>query len=87
MFGVGLFLAGFGAGWVVRGTVESSRAVFVKAVAGAMGAADRVQRAIAMEREHLEDFYAEARTLFEQNRARRNSTTVETEPNNDRAAA
>ena len=87
MFGFSLFLAGFGSGWVARGTVESSRALFVKVLAGAMGAADRVQRAVAMEREHLEDIYAEARTLFEQNRARRAANEAATEAVNDRAAA
>lgn len=86
MFGFGMFLAGFGAGWVSRGTVESSRAAAVKVVAGVMGAVDRVKRAVAMEREHLEDLYAEAQSLFEQKRARSAGVPVEVQAVNDRAA-
>ncbi len=86
MFGLG-FLAGFGTGWLVRSTAESSHAVFVKLVASAMGAKDRVERAMALEREHLEDIVAEARSIFEHNRARRHAGRAGTEPVNDRAAA
>ena len=71
MTSLGLFLAGFGVGWVARSTVDSSRGAVVSTLAAAMGAFERVQRAIAMEREHIEDLIAEARTFHESRKARR----------------
>ncbi len=71
MFGFGMFLAGFGAGWVARSAVDSSRSAVVATIAAAMGAVERVQRAVAMEREHLEDLVAEARAHHEARKARR----------------
>jgi hypothetical protein len=71
MISFGLFLAGFGAGWVARSAVDSSRGAVVATMAAAMGAWDRVQRAVAMEREHLEDLVAEARAQHEASKARR----------------
>jgi hypothetical protein len=71
MIRFGLFLAGFGAGWVARSAVDSSRGAIVTTLAAAMGAVERVQRAIAMEREHLEDLVAEARAVHQAQVARR----------------
>jgi hypothetical protein len=82
----GIFLAGFGTGWVARSTVTSSRDAAVKMIAGALGAADRVRRAIAMEREHVEDLYAEAQATFRGRRARREGTPETQRAANDSAA-
>jgi hypothetical protein len=67
---VGYFVAGFTAGWAVRTTVDSSRALAVKAISNLYGVVDRAGRAIGMEREHLEDLFAEARAKYEADRAR-----------------
>jgi hypothetical protein len=67
---VGYFVAGFAAGWAVRTTVDSSRALAVKAISSIYGVVDRAGRAIGMEREHLEDLFAEARAKYEADRAR-----------------
>jgi hypothetical protein len=61
MVSIGLFLAGFTSGWIARSSVDSSRGAVVKGISALMYAADRVKRAVAMEREHLEDLLAEAR--------------------------
>lgn len=58
---LGLFGAGFAAGWVVRGSVDSSRGAVVGAIAAAYGAVDRVRRFVAIERENIEDLFAEAK--------------------------
>ncbi len=62
---VGLFLAGFATGWVVRSTVDSSRGLAVGAIAALYGAADRIKRLVAIEREHLEDLVAEGRAKYQ----------------------
>jgi hypothetical protein len=67
---VGFFVAGFAAGWAVRTTVDSSRALAVKAISSLYGVVDRAGRAVGMEREHLEDLFAEARAKYEAERAR-----------------
>ncbi len=67
---VGYFLAGFASGWAVRTTVDSSRALAVKVIAGFYGVVDTASRAVGMEREHLEDLLAEARAKYEADRAR-----------------
>jgi hypothetical protein len=71
---VGYFVAGFAAGWAVRTTVDSSRALAVKAISSIYGVVDRAGRAIGMEREHLEDLFAEARAKYEADRARATRT-------------
>ena len=58
---LGLFSAGFAAGWVVRGSVDSSRGALVGAIAAVYGAVDRAKRFVAIERENLEDLFAEAK--------------------------
>jgi hypothetical protein len=74
---VGLFVAGFAAGWVVRSAVDSSHDLAVGMIAGAYGAYDRTKRLIAIEREHLEDLIAEGKARYESKRARssRSDTT------------
>lgn len=67
---VGLFMAGFASGWVVRSTVDSSRGVAVGLIAAAYGAVDRAKRFVAIEREHLEDLWAEGKAQYEVKRAR-----------------
>jgi hypothetical protein len=62
---VGIFLAGFASGWVVRSTVDSSRGLAVGAISAFYGTVDRVKRLIAVEREHLEDLLAEGRAKYE----------------------
>jgi hypothetical protein len=74
---LGIFVAGFASGWAVRTTVDSSRTLAVKLLARAHGVADRAGRAIGMEREHLEDLFAEARAKYEADRARATRTTAE----------
>ncbi len=64
------FVAGFASGWAVRTTVDSSRGLAVKVLAGFYGIVDRTSRAVGMEREHLEDLLAEARAKYEADRDR-----------------
>jgi len=71
---VGLFVAGFAAGWVVRSAVDSSHDLAVGMIAGAYGAYDRTKRLIAIEREHLEDLLAEGKARYEAKRARTTRT-------------
>jgi hypothetical protein len=68
MKGLGIFLAGFASGWVVRSTVDSSRGLAVAGVSTAYGALDRLRTLLAIEREHLEDLVAEGRTKHEADR-------------------
>jgi hypothetical protein len=67
---VGLFLAGFASGWVVRTTVDSSRSLAVGLISTFYEVSDRLNRVVSMEREHLEDLIAEGRARFETDRAR-----------------
>lgn len=55
------FALGFAAGWLARGTADSSRSAATTILAGAISAAGRIRRAIAIEKDHLEDLVAEAR--------------------------
>jgi hypothetical protein len=71
---VGLFVAGFAAGWVVRSAVDSSHDLAVGMIAGAYGVYDRTKRLIAIEREHLEDLVAEGKARYESKRARSSRT-------------
>ena len=70
MFGLGLFVAGFASGWVVRSAVESSHDLAVGLVSVAYGAYDRTSALVAIEREHLEDLVAEGKARYEAKRAR-----------------
>jgi hypothetical protein len=62
------FVLGFAGGWLVRSSFDSSRTAAVRGVSAMMSAVDRVKRAVAMEREHLEDLVAEARAHYEMKR-------------------
>jgi len=68
MIQLGIFMAGFASGWVVRSTVDSSRGVAVGLISAAYGAVDRVKRYAAIEKEHLEDLWAEGKAQFERKR-------------------
>ena len=65
MVSVGMFVAGFASGWVVRSTMDSSRGAAVTVVAGYLRTVERVRKIVAVEREHLEDLVAEGRAKFE----------------------
>lgn len=65
------FAAGFAAGWLVRSTVESSREVAVELGARALGLRSLLARAVATEREFVEDLWAEI-----QSRAHSNAESV-----------
>ena len=67
---VGLFMAGFAAGWVVRSAVDSSHDLAVGVIASAYDVVDRAKRLVAVEREHIEDLFAEGKARFEAKRAR-----------------
>ncbi len=61
MRALGIFVAGFAAGWVVRSAVDSSRSLAVSGVSAAFGTVDRLRRVLAIEKEHLEDLVAEGK--------------------------
>ena len=65
MKSLGMFLAGFASGWVVRSTVDSSRSLAVSGVSAAFGAVERVRRLLAIEKEHIEDLVAEGKAKHE----------------------
>jgi hypothetical protein len=65
MKNLGIFLAGFAGGWVVRSAVDSSRGLAVSGVSAVFGTLDRVRRVIALEKEHLEDLVAEGKARHE----------------------
>jgi hypothetical protein len=82
MKNLGIFLAGFASGWVVRSTVDSSRSLAVSGVSAVFGTLERVRRVLAIEKEHLEDLVAEGKAKHEATlrRVGRGSTSVETAP-------
>lgn len=61
MRALGIFVAGFATGWVVRSTVDSSRSLAVSGVSAAFGTVERLRRVLAIEKEHLEDLVAEGK--------------------------
>ncbi len=65
---LGIFLAGFASGWVVRSTVDSSRGLAVSGVSAVFGTLERVRRVLAIEQEHLEDLVAEGKAKHEATR-------------------
>lgn len=64
---LGILVAGFAGGWVVRSTVDS-RGLAVAGVSAVYGALERGRRVLAIEREHLEDLVAEGRAKYEMRR-------------------
>lgn len=61
MLGYATFAIGFATGWTARGTTHSSRAAFLSILAAMLSTVDQLKRRIAIERDHLEDWIAEAR--------------------------
>ena len=70
------FGVGFAGGWAARSLADSPQGVGVKLLEVAMKTKDRVARWAAVEREHLEDIVAEARTRAEPEVTRPNRTTA-----------
>jgi hypothetical protein len=70
MIVLGILVAGFAGGWVIRSSVDSSRGIAVAGVSALFGAVERGRRLLAIEREHLEDLVAEGRTKYETARLR-----------------
>jgi hypothetical protein len=64
---LGILVAGFAGGWVVRSTVDS-RGLAVAGVSAVYGALERGRRVLAIEREHLEDLVAEGRAKHQSRR-------------------
>ncbi len=87
MKGLGIFLAGFAGGWVVRSTVDSSRGLAVAGVSTVYGALERLRTVLAIEREHLEDLVAEGRTKHEADRLRGGQSSTEADAPLPRPAA
>jgi hypothetical protein len=74
------FAAGFAAGWLARSGVDSSKSAVIEVTALGLDTVARIKRALAIEREQLEDLVAEARDLAARRRARRARTRAEAEP-------
>jgi hypothetical protein len=89
MKNIGIFLAGFASGWVVRSTVDSSRGLAVSGVGAVFGTIDRVRRILAIEKEHLEDLIAEGKAKHESRlgRAAAGSAVVASVPAEEGRAA
>jgi hypothetical protein len=73
MRGIGFFLAGVAAGWVMRASFGSLRNIAVGAVTASYEAVDKVRRFVAEEREFFEDLMAEGRARFEAGKARKSA--------------
>jgi hypothetical protein len=65
------FAAGFAAGWLARSATDSSKSAVIEITALGLDSVARIKRAIAIEREQIEDLVAEARDLAARRRARR----------------
>jgi hypothetical protein len=68
------FAAGVVVGWVGRSALGSTREALVQALVVTHGARERVQRALAEQREWVEDLVAEGRARYEESRT---ETTIE----------
>jgi hypothetical protein len=55
------FAVGFVTGWLARSAVDSSREAFVQLGALGYSTLGRLRRIVALERERMDDFVAEAR--------------------------
>jgi hypothetical protein len=64
---LGILVAGFAGGWVVRSAADS-RGLAVSGVSAVYGALERGRRILAIEREHLEDLVAEGRAKHQTRR-------------------
>jgi hypothetical protein len=65
------FAAGFAAGWMTRSSLDASRSATVQLVAFALDTMTRIKRALAIEREQLEDLVAEAQEAAARRQAER----------------
>jgi hypothetical protein len=74
------FAAGFATGWLTRSTIDSSKSAVVQLVAFGVDAVARMKRAMAIERERLEDLVAEAHDAVARRQARRTKTHAEETP-------
>jgi hypothetical protein len=77
---LGVFLAGAAVGWILRSSFDSFRELAVGAVAAGYDMANRTRRAVAMEKEFLEDLVAEGRARFEAGRAARETQHPDIRP-------
>jgi hypothetical protein len=75
---LGIFLAGFASGWVVRSTVDSSRGLAVSGVSAVFGTLERMRRVLAIEKEHLEDLVAEGKAKHVAGRRRTGGGVIST---------
>ena len=70
------FALGFAAGWVARGAGGTSRSAATAVLAAALAAVERIKRKVAIEKDGLEDLFAEARAradvLGQERAARKN---------------
>src|SRR5580698_8111258 len=73
---LGIFLAGFASGWVVRSTVDSSRTLAVSGVSAVFGTLERGRRGLAIEKEHIKDLVAEGKAKHEAGTRRTASRAV-----------
>ncbi len=74
------FAAGFAAGWLTRSTLDPSRSAAAQVVSMALDAAARIKRAVAIEREQLEDLVAEAREAAARRQAEREGRGAQAAP-------
>jgi hypothetical protein len=75
-----IFAAGFGAGWLGRSMFESSKSAAVEVIAFALDTVERLRRALAIEREQLEDIVAEAHDAVARRRTARADKASQTAP-------
>ena len=88
MIVLGILVAGFAGGWVIRSSVDSTRGIAVTGVSAFFGVLERSRRLLAIEREHLEDLVAEGRAKYETARLRAVHTgTRDAISTNDRSVA
>lgn len=83
------FALGVVAGWAARTWTESPRAATLTVLAAALSTVDRLKRAMAIERDHLEDLVAEARVradVLRRERASQRSAAGASAPVDEAAA-
>lgn len=69
MEAIGALMLGLAAGWAARAGIDSRREAAVRFIAAAYSLRDFATRRVAVERENLEDLFAEARARYEVRRA------------------
>ena len=63
------YVAGVATGWAMRSAFGSLRGLTVSAVQAGFEIADRTRRFVAVEKEFVEDLFAEARARYEAKKA------------------